>query len=99
MATNHTPGPWKVGGREFIRGSEVIEVSGERSACWLAKVQSQLGSFDGSGEANAHLISAAPELLAALDATLTAVRNSDAMHSLPDEVMAQIEAAILKARG
>ena len=62
----HTPGPWEVTGPH---SREVITANpGTYKPCMtIAKVG---GYWDGEAQANAHLISAAPEMLAALRAAL-----------------------------
>ena len=63
----HTPGPWKVTGEELVSVGDqelfhrVIRDEGER---WTALVEIE----DREGEANAHLIAAAPAMYAALKA-------------------------------
>jgi hypothetical protein len=64
MSTKHTPGPWFVGYGTHSCAVYMKPVS----EGWL--VRDQIARFDrdgnGEGEANAKLIAAAPELLAAL---------------------------------
>ena len=61
----HTPGPWKVTGEELVSVGDqelfhrVIRDEGER---WTALVEIE----DREGEANAHLIAAAPAMYEAL---------------------------------
>ena len=63
----HTPGPWKVTGEELVSVGDqelfhrVIRDEGER---WTALVEIE----DREGEANAHLIAAAPAMYEALQA-------------------------------
>ena len=86
-ATTHTPGPWAV--ERSLAGKTVI--TGPGGAHTLAVVAI---AFDGAGglssmEANAHLIAAAPELLAAciaaeetLDNSLRSPERADALELL-----------------
>jgi len=53
----HTPGPW-----HYREGSRIVVDGG---GWWIAEVQA--GRADNSSEANARLIAAAPDLLAALE--------------------------------
>ena len=65
----HTPGPWKVTGEELVSVGDqelfhrVIRDEGER---WTALVEIE----DREGEANAHLIAAAPAMYEALTIAL-----------------------------
>lgn len=92
----HTPGPWRIGG-EAPHGSVYIN-----SANWfgLGTAVVRMASSDEDcavGTANARLIVAAPDLLAALQALLP---DAEANHSGgPDTAarLAQARAAIAKA--
>lgn len=85
--TAHTPGPWEVSMGEDVRAE---------NGRWVAKMYSQGSISDAArivaeSEANARLIAAAPELLAALKGMLD-----------PDgytPVLAIARAAIAKAEG
>ena len=79
---SHTPGPWRCIGGPFPGVLEIESVRGEYVAA------------DVHGEANANLITAAPDLLAALKALREADRNSD-----QSAVCNQADAAIAKAEG
>ena len=57
METKHTPGPWR-----YEAGTKTIRAA--RENYWLCSMDSFDGAVD--HEANARLIAAAPELLAAL---------------------------------
>lgn len=97
----HTPGPWKVSGTE--RGDEYRSVilGGPHNAT-VAHADLLFYSDLDECEANARLISAAPELLEALTAIMTILNNNSttefeqrALHSQPSIQMAV--AAIKKA--
>jgi len=80
----HTPGPWSYSeGTRTIRGPQNH---------WLASMDSWDGAIDHA--ANARLIAAAPDLLAALQ-DCVAVPNKNR----PDEVWQRARAAIAKATG
>jgi len=90
--TKHTPGPWSfgpnVGSRPFW---EYIE-SDEVDVCRICQNNGRV-----TGEANARLITAAPDMLAALEAIV----NGDDRTSttMPTEWIEQARAAIRKAKG
>lgn len=90
MTTQHTPGPW-----EFIDNALVGQKIDDKPV-WLRPVI--LRSITGVSESNAHLIAAAPELLAALKSTLDLV---EIHHHEPEvsEALTIIRAAIAKAEG
>lgn len=73
----HTPGPWHVGPK-FNRGTECCICSWkdgrpDTSRIAIANILDVDGN--GSNEANARLIAAAPELLDELNATVTILEN------------------------
>jgi hypothetical protein len=88
MIAAHTPGPWKIDAGNWIWGPDGFPIA----AC-------DQGAFDHNraGEccANADLIAAAPELLAALQAVADYWAGGDA----PADIDAQIRAAIARAGG
>ncbi len=59
--TQHTPGPWEINKRAFSPGIDIIKY-GE---CMIATIGD--AGYASCSEANARLIAAAPELLAALE--------------------------------
>jgi hypothetical protein len=81
--TQHTHGPWTY--RAQTQGQFIIE-STERSICWLDR------HYDPT-KANARLISAAPDMLDALQAVCDAYGDRDTL------LMAQVKAALAKAKG
>ena len=88
MGTNqkHTPGPWRVNAPASvvsIDGLHVCDVNG-------------YGATDERKQADASLISAAPDLLAALEELLADKYLSDPINA---DRMANARAAILKAKG
>jgi hypothetical protein len=98
--TQHTPGPWRV----ESAGSESLISSGHWAG--LATVVTHMREPDAAGrdrfiptdegEANARLIAAAPELLAALEAIAAIPCCHDSMPECPRELA---KAAIAKAKG
>ena len=105
MTTKHFPGPWefvpKLTGSENHKGFFVRAEKAARNGKWaLAEVQP--GDDNGKlGEANARLIAAAPEMLAALRkaAVLLAGTCLHAPELQPHETYEAVNAAIAKATG
>jgi hypothetical protein len=63
----HTPGPWVVEGESGNNGEAEVIVSDKRTICWTACSLNEDDDFTSDEDrANALLIAAAPELLAAL---------------------------------
>ncbi len=108
MTTRHTPGPWEIAeddvhGQAVVRGEHT-----EIATCWHHCV----GSIEIEMRANARLIAAAPDLLAALQMLMDLIELSGprriAPHKSPIEAVraplgkAEYEAAraaIKKAKG
>jgi hypothetical protein len=97
----HTPGPWefvpKLTASENHKGFFIRAQKATRDGKWaLADVQP--GDEDGRiGTANARLIAAAPDLLAALQVARGYVDDHQGRHSVADLEM--VDAAIAKATG
>jgi hypothetical protein len=94
MAT-HTPGPWFA-----LSGGFVSQSVGPN---WYSKMVCRTqNEISEDGAANARLIAAAPELLAACEAahkSLFAIGTAQEMTDLVYSVKRQLAAAIAKARG
>lgn len=96
----HTPGPWRANQPRYILG---LKTQGQ----WYihAKDCTVACSLDGDREANARLIAAAPELLAALQAyepflpKSTASEGGAAAYSAQVKAADVVRAAIAKATG
>ena len=86
----HTPGPWEVEGI----GQVIVPA---RPPAWrtLADVYGEHGDEE-QADADAHLIAAAPDLLAACEMALLDVRYYATVHG---ESITVLEAAIAKAKG
>ena len=82
----HTPGPW-----HYVTGVDGAVVY---TGVTIAKIPIDASDW----QSNAHLIAAAPELLAALEGALVAVRYLDD-HEGAEELMQQVCEAIIKAKG
>ena len=96
MKTQYTPGPWHAGGLTVYGGSGARLTVADTTCC---------GSMTrAEDEANAQLIAAAPDLLAALD-LLTQLATSQLNQSATDfglvncDALAAARAAITKAKG
>lgn len=77
----HTPAPWHV-----ANGVQIRSERDQIAKVWMMR--------HGEGKANAHLIAAAPDLLAALEVAADALEMAEFF-----EKAAQARAAIAKARG
>jgi hypothetical protein len=103
--SEHSKGPWQVS-KPQIHGSGLsVDIDSVESGHYaLATVVWQMedDKFDDKPSeqciANAYLIAAAPDLLAALESLLGAAYNAYADSSCAD-VMVEAEAAIAKAKG
>lgn len=94
MQTKHTPGPWHIGVRTFHAGRDVYGPKGEPVA-----VADDAITATPEAEANARLIAAAPELLAALRHLLEDAVALNMGESDRSGVLAEARAAIDKATG
>lgn len=87
--TQHTPGPWRA---EWVPKGQRPWVGRIAEGRWAALA---CGKTDEEAEANARLIAAAPELLAALQAVADYWAGGD----VPADIDAAMRAAIAKATG
>ena len=92
MKTNHTPGPWTLGNKRPMK-PHMIRGGGEDIAYTIMNQA-------GEQEANATLIAAAPELLAAVEAVLDLNDLLPGFRSVVGAAfLGQLRAAKAKARG
>ncbi len=84
----HTPGPWHL---QELPYDDAFRISGE-STLHLTVTECADGYIPGQNEANAHLIAAAPDLLAAC----VEARRYLNCHDHPDACYA-VDSAVLKA--
>ena len=89
MKTHYSPGPWHTQGCTIYAGKNRV------AQTWDAEHD---GLPTPTMEADAGLIAAAPEMLAALEGALVAVRYLDD-HEGAEELMQQVCNALIKARG
>lgn len=91
----HSKGPWETDGRVghldiVCPKGRIAMMDCEDDAFWAAEL-----------EANANLIAAAPDMLAALEFVLPCLMDVNASHpqALSDDELAQIKRTIAKAKG
>ena len=88
--TTHTPGPWTFNGDHVVAGTHTV----------VADPFASDALFGGEGEANARLIAAAPELLAALETAVDAIwLTGDRFTDHKAAVTDTARAAIARATG
>lgn len=92
MKAKHTPGPWHIGMKP---GPMIYGPKGEQVADMRHKPFTLVSEIDES-VANVRLISAAPDLLAALESLLD---DADVCEVAGDDAIRQARAAIAKASG
>ncbi len=90
----HTPGPWVVNGEARYAGFNVVDKTGRSVAAFPSNSKRP----DDERNANAHLIAAAPELLAALEGLEWAVSGLAYVQEEYSDQVAAAQAAIAKAR-
>lgn len=94
--TQHTPGPWDVCPQGRLTPGATVPILAAPDAEGLALTVATVRTIGPEGDADAHLIAAAPDLLAALEDVLCCVEFPNSQHK------AQVQAAreaIAKARG
>jgi hypothetical protein len=87
--TNHTPGPWQVSPYGNITSKSLT----------VAKVEQMPGNYESEKQANAHLISAAPDMLSALQACLDYLLLDSMIEEDAAPEIESICKAIAKAKG
>ena len=100
MSAQHTPGPWKFGKELGARNGEwLVSFDAGSKGRGIAIAETRTGP--GSEEANARLIAAAPELLAALERAYMALIGYLPAHrnGVTDAAIGAASAAITKATG
>lgn len=90
----HTKGPWVFGG---IHSREIYDTQRYRAICKLSTGTLYAPEADTEMQANARLISAAPDLLEACQSVWEHI-NSPIDH-IPGSVIEKVQQAILKATG
>lgn len=93
MTDKHTQGPWKIS-KETTKGQFVTETHIRAANDWHIAL---VGPCE--VDANARLISAAPDLLAALEHAIRVCEASDDKTGLAFSILTQARAAIKKAKG
>ena len=90
MTTNHTPGPWRT-------GTKILDAvfAGDRPICGPAYTMCK----DDERMANARLIAAAPDLLAALEGAIRLIDETWAGCERPELIAARATLAKARAKG
>lgn len=89
---SHTPGPWHCEPDQHFGPGFVITAPGMGNRCPVVRMSSPLGEHDETLKADARLIAAAPEMLAAL-------RGITSNAALDEVQLAPVRSAIAKAIG
>lgn len=92
--SNHTPGPWRIGGAAIF-GPKTDAPSPATIVSILGRAAGDVAAM----RANARLIAAAPDMLAALQSLVWAVSGIEYVETEYAEQVAQAHAAIAKALG
>lgn len=98
----HTPGPWILeGGSIYAYHAEALDLTSDvEPFCIADRDMDTRIDFDAEGEANGHIIAAAPDLLEALKWIAHHYANQDMNHrDFRVEAAQRAEAAIAKAEG
>ena len=95
----HTPGPWKVVTEHVEEcGLEYDRYHVDRDGHWIASVDPQDTAL-GKHHANARLIAAAPDLLAAAEALVAWAEGPPSIEASLKRRLDKLRAAIARARG
>ena len=100
MNTKHTPGPWVLGDSDLYCSSLSVHCGtrqGHTTICRMVSLEYGVGI--GEVEANARLISAAPELLEALQSAHMALIGYTHQNEITHNALEKARAAICKATG
>jgi hypothetical protein len=98
----HTPGPWKAGNDSGCRPIKAGKSGRHRQAQYMEIANTVGLSDDAEDRANARLIAAAPDLLAALKRALPWIREGLEFQSIEPQARADLaaaESALAKAEG
>lgn len=94
----HTPGPWLLDGDKICtnRDNEIARIT--RYGAWF-DAGTPYGLKNPIGDANARLIAAAPDLLAALEVLVWQLDRTDGLVEELESMVTEAKAAIAKAKG
>ena len=103
----HTPGPWRVEGcqvgKNIVTGKPLLaylDIMTDDNEWVICRIQAGIGETSNEQAwANARLIAAAPDLLAACEAMLDAWCGYEMLAALDINTQNLVEDAIAKARG
>lgn len=96
MSAAHTPGPWSVQGRHQM---EVSGPPGTIIICDIGRSGAPSEEIYATGQADARLIAAAPDLLAALASITDECHEQRKTYAVSAKAINAARAAIAKARG
>jgi aryl-alcohol dehydrogenase-like predicted oxidoreductase len=100
MSEKHTPGPWLIHDASTLHMQDVtIARLGEDGRARSCRVVSHAPDTIADAHADAHLIAAAPDLLALLEELNRADVEIEGLLEVGDDFMRKVRAAITKARG
>lgn len=92
----HTPGPWEVDSSKIRRIFWVTDEEGRDICDLFCRPHGEIMPFE-NAQANAYMIAAAPDMLAALKQVSSALSNPD--HTRWKVLQDNVDAAINKAEG
>ena len=98
MKAHHTPGPWKAHKQTIVQGRE-FWIGGADAGAGFAQEVADVYTHHSHGEANAHLIAAAPELLSALEELIICLQHHSGVTGLTLDAVLHAQAKISKAKG
>lgn len=102
LARERTPGPWRIQPRfpkDRTSPYEILNTAGDQSPAIVLALAHQ--GWTHSGEANARLIAAAPDLLAAVENALGCIESlPESVYGVDiEELATELRSAITKATG
>lgn len=96
MTAQHTPAPWRISARD---GSRYVIPDDEHGSIAKVRLRRSIAANLTELDANARLISAAPELLAALEAMIGLTSRPASSSADWNRIQTQARAVVAKAGG